>query len=75
VTPGPLHPGPPPQTWQAHLEAEKHLKAGRHGEWVNEALNAAPKSSVSWGVTLVPPGYTEDDHPDIADIVRSQNKR
>jgi hypothetical protein len=72
----PAYPPPPPSTTpKGHLEAEKHLKAGRHGEWTSEALDAAPKSGVSWGVTLVPPGCTEESHPDIADIVRSQNKR
>ncbi|GBF88001.1 Map2 kinase [Raphidocelis subcapitata] len=60
---------------QAHLEAEKHLKAGRHGEWTHEALNAGPKTGASWGVTLLPPGYSEGEHPDVADIIRSQNKR
>lgn len=49
--------------------------AGRHGEWAQVALDAGPKTGVSWGVTLVPPGYTEEQHPEIADIVRSQNKR
>jgi hypothetical protein len=72
----PVKPGQTqPPACQAHLEAEKHLKAGRHGEWTHEALNAGPKTGASWGVTLMPPGYDEEEHPDIADIVRSQNKR
>ncbi|KAI8472325.1 MAG: kinase-like domain-containing protein [Monoraphidium minutum] len=51
---------------QASLEAEKHLKAGRHGEWAADALQAGPKKT-SWGVTLVPPGYDEAEHPLIAE--------
>jgi hypothetical protein len=60
---------------QAHLEPEQHLKAGRHGEWAADALRAGPKTGASWGVTLAPPGYSEEGNPDIADIVRSQNRR
>ncbi len=64
----------PPLVPKASLEAEKHLKTGRHGEWAQQALEAGPKKT-AWGVTLVPPGYDEDEHPEIAEIVRSQNKR
>lgn len=44
------------------------------GEWAQQPLDAGPKT-VSWGVTLVPPGYDEEAHPEIAEIVRSQNRR
>lgn len=62
-------------TPQASLDAETHLKSGRHGEWAADSLKAGPKTGGAWGVTLVPPGYDEEAHPEIAEIVRSQNKR
>jgi len=40
---------------QAHLEPEQHLRAGRHGEWVQDTLQAGAKSATNvWGVSLVP---------------------
>lgn len=42
----------------AGLEPEKHLWAGRHGEWTESSLAAQPRetSGGTWGVTLTPPG-------------------
>jgi hypothetical protein len=28
-----------------------------------------------WGVSVVPSGYSEEAHPELADIIRSQHKR
>ena len=65
-------------TEQARLEPEQHLRAGRHGEWVQDTLQAGTKAARTnvWGVSLVPSGYgSEESHPELAAIIRSQHKR
>lgn len=60
---------------QAKLEPELHLRAGRHGEWAPEPLKVNKAPGPSWGVTAVPPGMSEEEHPLMVEIMRSQNKR
>lgn len=60
---------------QAHLEPEQHLRAGRHGEWTQDALQAVTRAGNVWGVSLVPSGLSEESHPELAAIIRSQHKR
>lgn len=72
---------------QAALDSEQHLRAGRHGEWAEApmpgvrggggsaggALGGA--RSGTWGVSLMPPGMEESDHPELAAVIRAQHKR
>ncbi|WIA12477.1 hypothetical protein OEZ85_012512 [Tetradesmus obliquus] len=60
---------------QARLEPEQHLRAGRHGEWMPDTLQAGTRRGDVWGVSLVPSGYSEEAHPELAAIIRSQHKR
>ncbi|KAF6262194.1 hypothetical protein COO60DRAFT_1699466 [Scenedesmus sp. NREL 46B-D3] len=60
---------------QARLEPEQHLRAGRHGEWMQDTLQAGTRRGDVWGVSLVPSGYSEEAHPELANIIRSQHKR
>ncbi|KAG2438702.1 hypothetical protein HXX76_005248 [Chlamydomonas incerta] len=54
----------------AALEPEKHLSAGRHGEWTASSLAEGRRKqqadegagSGTWGVTLMPPGLGLDEH-------------
>lgn len=54
----------------AALEPEKHLWAGRHGEWTASSLAEGKRKqqadegagSGTWGVTLMPPGLGLDEH-------------
>jgi hypothetical protein len=38
------------------------------------AANRTPGGNV-WGVSLLPTGMSEESHPELADIIRHQNKR
>ncbi|MEW5311574.1 MAG: hypothetical protein WDW38_003281 [Sanguina aurantia] len=59
-----------------HLQPEKHLKAGRHGEWALMPLRGGPKSGAVWGVSIYPPGVTEANaDPALLDIIRHQHAR
>lgn len=63
---------------QAHLDPQQHLRAGRHGEWMAETLQVSSRTAAPgnvWGVSLVPTGYSEEQHPDLAAIIKNQNKR
>ncbi|KAG2453430.1 hypothetical protein HYH02_001653 [Chlamydomonas schloesseri] len=54
----------------AALEPERHLWAGRHGEWTSSSLAEGRRKqqadegvgSGTWGVTLMPPGLRLDEH-------------
>ncbi|GIL70798.1 hypothetical protein Vretifemale_1498 [Volvox reticuliferus] len=63
----------------ARLEPEKHLWAGRHGEWTQSSLAAQRREATSgtWGVTLMPPGLDEGTPAGKAyiDVMRSQQAR
>ncbi|GFR43880.1 hypothetical protein Agub_g5009 [Astrephomene gubernaculifera] len=63
----------------AGLEPEKHLSAGRHGEWTQSslALQRREQGAGTWGVTLVPPGMDEASAAGRAymKVVRSQHAR
>ncbi|GIL46871.1 hypothetical protein Vafri_3743 [Volvox africanus] len=63
----------------ARLEPEKHLWAGRHGEWTQSSLAAQRRDAASgtWGVTLMPPGLDAGTPAGKAyiDVVRSQQAR
>ncbi|GLI58621.1 hypothetical protein VaNZ11_000356 [Volvox africanus] len=63
----------------ARLEPEKHLWAGRHGEWTQSSLAAQRREAASgtWGVTLMPPGLDAGTPAGKAyiDVVRSQQAR
>ncbi|GLC43103.1 hypothetical protein PLESTB_000862900 [Pleodorina starrii] len=63
----------------ARLEPEKHLWAGRHGEWTQSSLAAQRREAAggTWGVTLMPPGLDAGTPAGKAmlDAVRSQQGR
>ncbi|KXZ53096.1 hypothetical protein GPECTOR_8g87 [Gonium pectorale] len=63
----------------AKLEPEKHLWAGRHGEWTESSLagQRREQSAGTWGVTLLPPGTEEDSAAGrtVMQAVRSQHAR
>lgn len=43
--------------------------------WRVVLLQASTRSGAVWGVSLVPSGYSEEQHPELAEIIRSQHKR
>ncbi|EFJ51093.1 hypothetical protein VOLCADRAFT_88384 [Volvox carteri f. nagariensis] len=63
----------------ARLEPEKHLWAGRHGEWTQSSLAEQRReaSTGTWGVTLMPPGLDAATPAGKAyiDVMRSQHAR
>lgn len=63
----------------ARLEPEKHLWAGRHGEWTESSLAAQPREqgAGTWGVTLLPPGLDGGTAAGQAymNVLRSQHAR
>lgn len=61
---------------QVSLEPAKHLKKGRHGEWAASFLPGGPKAGPAWGVSVLPPGVTEETASKaLIDVLRQQHGR
>eukprot|EP00803_Ostreobium_quekettii_P009627 evm.model.scf_446EXC.6 EVM.evm.TU.scf_446EXC.6 scf_446EXC:55715-62744(+) len=60
---------------KAHLDTEKHLAVGRHGEWT-ETSGCGPEPGFGWGVSVLPPGFDEGDtDPLMRSVIKSQQMR
>jgi hypothetical protein len=52
-----------------------HCLAHTHTPHLSAQVGARNSGGNVWGVSLVPTGCTEESHPELAEIIRSQNKR